>query len=272
MTYPYIAARWKRTLRPGREIKWIVLHSMEAPEKGDTAESCARFFQRTQRMASAHYCVDNNSIIQSVLDKDIAYGASGANRYGLHIEFPGFARQSAEEWRDTYSDAALSRGAWLVREKARKYSIPVRFLEWNDLRANRPGITTHAEVEKAFPSSGHWDPGPHFPIDWFMALVEAALLVTNKETMIVAMVDVRVCPLDGGFQQLQEDGSVFNSPGCGHFHGSWHTDHPVTNDERGKHPDRKFVAITDNPRSDDPSAYIIHARDGAWVEFPLPRR
>jgi hypothetical protein len=40
-----------------------------------------------------------------------------------------------------------------------------------DLRAHSPGVTTHAEISKAFRESVHYDPGPHFPIAEFMEAV-----------------------------------------------------------------------------------------------------
>lgn len=66
---------------------------MEAPEKGDTAENIANYFHTTVKQASAHICVDNNSIVQCVLDNDIAWAAPGANSDGIHIEMAGYAKQ-----------------------------------------------------------------------------------------------------------------------------------------------------------------------------------
>lgn len=39
---------------------------MEAPEKSTTAEAVARYFATTATPASAHYNVDDDSIVQSV--------------------------------------------------------------------------------------------------------------------------------------------------------------------------------------------------------------
>ncbi|WP_162795159.1 hypothetical protein [Nonomuraea lactucae] len=37
-----------------------MIHSMEFPEKGSTAEDCARMFATMTRQASAHVTVDSN--------------------------------------------------------------------------------------------------------------------------------------------------------------------------------------------------------------------
>lgn len=158
----------------GREIKWIVIHSMEAPEKGDTAESVARYFQTTTRPASAHYNVDNNSIVQCVQDKDVAYGAPGANRHGLHIEHAGYARQFRADWLDSYSAVMLRLSAKLVAEKCRQYSVPAVWLTTADLEAGRKGITSHAACSRAFGGT-HTDPGAGFPSDLYIQLVRDAM-------------------------------------------------------------------------------------------------
>jgi hypothetical protein len=59
------------------------------------------------------------------------------------------------------------------------------FLAAEALRAGeRYGITTHNEVTGAFPGNdGHWDPGPEYPIDAFMALLGASPQPAQEITM-----------------------------------------------------------------------------------------
>lgn len=152
---------------------------MEAPEKGTTAEAVANYFASLQRPASAHYCVDNDSIIQCVQLKDIAYGAANANRNGIHIELAGYAKQTEAEWQDPYSKAMLLKAADLAASLCKQFGIPVVFRKASDLVTGRTntsirGFTTHAEVNKAFGGS-HWDPGPSFPVEWFLGAVRKAL-------------------------------------------------------------------------------------------------
>jgi N-acetylmuramoyl-L-alanine amidase CwlA len=173
---PYVdAANWSRHVAP-QPKKWIVIHCMEAPEKGDTAEWCAGFF-RDQPMndtvgTSAHACVDNNSIVQCVPWDRIAWHAPGANKLGIGIEHAGYARQTASDWSDVYSTQMLDLSAWLVAELCAKFRIPVDFITADGLRAGDPGITTHVECTKAWPGkSTHWDPGPGFPIGNYLRSV-----------------------------------------------------------------------------------------------------
>lgn len=170
MSYPFIQAANFHKLDPGRVIDLIVLHDMEAPEKGDTAESVARYFQTLTRPASAHYCVDNNSVVQCVRDQDIAFGAPHANRNGLHIEHAGYARQTETEWCDAYGLSMLDLSARLCASLCTKYAIPPVWLTPQDLKAGRRGLTSHHNCTLAFGGT-HTDPGPGFPVARYMAMV-----------------------------------------------------------------------------------------------------
>lgn len=162
-----------RNYTKGREtrIDVVVLHTMEAPEKPDTAEAIARYFATTTRDASAHYCVDSNSIVQCVRDEDVAWAAPGANSDGIQIEHAGYARQTRGDWEDDFSKGMLELSARLAAEKCREYRIPVVWLYPADLRAGRRGITSHDNVSKAFGRSTHYDPGKGFPVQRYLRMV-----------------------------------------------------------------------------------------------------
>lgn len=177
----FVRARWYTAVSPGRHIQYVVLHSMEAPEKGTTAESVAEYFRTTDRKASAHYCIDSDSIVQSVQTKDVAWAAPYANRNGVHLEHAGYARQSRADWLDGYSTQMLKNSAYLSGLiLCPKFAIPARFVNADGLRLGQrdtsvKGFTTHAEVSRAFNPSGHTDPGPEFPLDQYLAWVREVL-------------------------------------------------------------------------------------------------
>lgn len=170
---PFVEARHYLRDVPRTLIDLIVLHSMEAPEKGTRAEACARYFANLPptRKASAHYCVDSDSIVQCVPHDRVAYHAPGANARGIGIEHAGYARQSRAEWLDDFGVAMLTRSAALTATLCKRWSIRAAFVDAVGLLAGHRGITTHAEVSRAFKRSTHWDPGPHFPMDWYIARV-----------------------------------------------------------------------------------------------------
>jgi N-acetyl-anhydromuramyl-L-alanine amidase AmpD len=172
---PFVQAR-NYTKGRSNHIDVLVIHTMESPEKPDTAESVANWFAgSTAPQASAHYCIDANSVVQCVRDTDVAWAAPGTNHDGLQFEHAGRAAQTKSDWSDDYSTKMLERSAELVAEKCRKYDIPPVWLRAADLRAGKRGITGHAEVSAAFKRSNHTDPGTSFPIEKYLTRVKAHL-------------------------------------------------------------------------------------------------
>jgi hypothetical protein len=97
------ARNYTPTYRDTRPIRVFVVHDMEAPEKGDTAESVAAYFAGSNApQASAHYCIDSNSVVQCVRDSDVAWAAPNANHDGLHFEHAGYASQIMKDWLDPF--------------------------------------------------------------------------------------------------------------------------------------------------------------------------
>lgn len=156
-------------------VDLVVLHDMEATESTKTAENVAAWFASAGApKSSAHYCVDSDSTVQCVLERDVAWHAPGANHNGVGVELAGYARQTAAEWADPFSAAMLERAARLVAGVCRRHAVPVAFVDAAGLLRGESGITTHAEVSKAFKKSSHWDPGPGFPMAGFLERVRAA--------------------------------------------------------------------------------------------------
>lgn len=169
------ASRMPRSMAP-HDVDWIVLHDAETPEGVNTAVGIMNYFATTTVRASAHYSVDGgpadgNEITQSVLEKDVAYGAANANRKGIHVEQAGRAAQTREQWLDDYGQLMLPRVAKLVRELCDRWLVPKVFVDAAGLKAGVRGITTHAQVSKAWPSTGHTDPGPNYPMDVLFSMI-----------------------------------------------------------------------------------------------------
>lgn len=173
-----------RHFRQGRiaPVRLLVAHTMEWPETVTAAEDCARMFATMSRPASAHVCGDSNSRVRCVDDDDTAFAAPGANADGLHYEFSGRAGQSAAQWADDYSQAALKVAAPQFAEWSRKYKIPIRFLSRSQLKAGLKGFTTHADISAVYRRSDHTDPGLSFPRLLLLDLVKAELAGADPGT------------------------------------------------------------------------------------------
>ena len=161
-----------------RDINLLVIHDMEAPEAGTTAEVCAQFFHNQPKSpgsgSSAHYAIDDGSVVQCVRDHDVAWAAPGANHDGLHFEHAGYARQNKHEWADDFSTAMLKRSARLVARKAHRYHIPIVFLTAEMVKAGHAGITGHLQItESGIGVGSHTDPGTNFPWGRYIRYVKA---------------------------------------------------------------------------------------------------
>ena len=170
--FPLVKAHFFKPVSGKRRVRLIVIHSMEAPEQDNTAENVARFFAQPTTKASAHLCIDNNSIVQCVLDNDIAAAAPGANQDGIHLELAGFAKQTEAEWLDAYGVLLLNNAAEAAGQYSLKYDIPVRRLTNDELRdPTMKGIVSHSQVTEVFKKSTHTDPGKGFPWEFFLQRV-----------------------------------------------------------------------------------------------------
>lgn len=176
MDIPFVQARWYTRGRKGG-VDLIVIHDMEAPESDKTAENVAQNFRTTDRQASTHYCIDNDSIVQCVRDEDTAWAAPGANANGLQLEHAGYASQRISDWTDGYSTAELGLSAQLTYKLCQKFKIPAVYVDAEGLKAGKRGITTHRAVTAAFHKSDHTDPGPNFPMDLYLSLVLGGSIV-----------------------------------------------------------------------------------------------
>jgi len=153
--------------RPLKDITLIVLHSTE----GGTAKGVAGYFTTQASGGSAHLVVDDDHCYRCLADNVIPWGAPGANEQGFHIEQCGYAAWTAAEWKQHLG--TLKRAAFKTAYHCHKFGIPVTFVTAAGLRAGKHGITTHAEVSKAWPndSGNHHDPGTGWPRTSFMTWV-----------------------------------------------------------------------------------------------------
>jgi N-acetylmuramoyl-L-alanine amidase len=152
------------------QIRLIVIHSTES----NSASSSAAWFANPQSQGSAHILVDDNECYRTLDNEIIPWGAPGANTNGFHIEHAGWAvKWDRDDW--MRHEQTLRRGAFKAALHARKFGIPLRLLNANDLRNGKAGFVTHATVSDFHPTAGnHRDPGSNFPLELYMQLVQQA--------------------------------------------------------------------------------------------------
>ena len=158
---------------------WIVIHATQGAERIGAAEGTARRFAgigQEAPKASAHYAIDPGEVIQCVQETDVAWHCPGANRRGIGIEHCGLSEQTPEQWADEDSEAELRQSAVLAASMCQRWGIPPIKLSVDDIRQGMRGIAGHVDFTEAFQTpGGHRDPGPDFPWQHYIELVESAI-------------------------------------------------------------------------------------------------
>jgi hypothetical protein len=173
---PYIPAKHYRAGRLKPPL-WLVVHTAEVGEVPTAATALQRYAATMAdgRVASWHYAVSNSEITQSVREKDTAYHGKQANARGIGIELCQRANQTIAQWDDEYSRSVLTTAAELCARIAQRWSIPIRKLTPTQILAEESGFAGHVDFTRAHKvRGGHVDPGPNFPWQHFLGLVQAA--------------------------------------------------------------------------------------------------
>lgn len=174
-----------------KPIHRIVIHETVSPCVPGGARSIAAYFRSPRAGGSAHYVVDPGEVVQVVLDDTVAWHAP-PNEHSLGIEMCDYPsslsldhwlakdpaqvehgnRKNPLRYLEKNHRQMLRRTARLTAQLCLAYDVPAKFLTPEQLLAGEHGVTTHANVTKAFHQSSHWDPGL-WPKRAFMRQVRA---------------------------------------------------------------------------------------------------
>lgn len=118
--------------RGGNGIRYIVVHY--TANDGDTAAGNGNYFSGANRQASAHYFVDENSIVQTVKDTDAAWhcggGLQGSGGHSFHGKCMNRNSLGVEMCSDKVNGkyvitaATVERTVELVRYLMKRYNVP----------------------------------------------------------------------------------------------------------------------------------------------------
>lgn len=125
------AKHFQRPVVP-RVVTTIGLHSMQHPNRPDTAEGVAAWFAGLRGdapEASAHANVDQDSIVLSVKPEDIAWAAQGGNWHGYHIEQAGYAAWTREQWLAEPNRSTLELAASHISLACKHFGLPIAALQ-----------------------------------------------------------------------------------------------------------------------------------------------
>jgi hypothetical protein len=157
------------------------------------ALSTARYFGGGSAGGSAQYVSDAGGDEQHcVRDADIAYHAP-PNQGSIGLEICGEVGYTRDQWCSPQVWPGIVKCAWRCTDLCARFGIPIVKLSPADLLAGAHGIAGHADVSAAWGETNHTDPGPNFPWDLFIPLVQGAGLPTGvimgKFNLIAHVVD-----------------------------------------------------------------------------------
>lgn len=227
----------------------LVFHDEEYPLRDTSAEAIARMFASPKSGGCAQYVIDADSEQHPVAELELSWNAP-PNTGTIGFERDGYASWSLKEWRAPKAQMTTCRVAARAAEVAARRRIPVTWLEIADLkRLGRMarGCTSHNNRSKAFGLSTHTDPGPHFPIAEFMALVRRAYSWFRDHDAIVAFQQANRLTPDGvvGPATIGKAASIlYRDGGAPARPAPKPKPHPSKPDQPSWHPEAKRGTLT----------------------------
>lgn len=154
-------------------IKRIYIHTFEGRDLD--AIAMARYQLSPAAGGSYHIVIDANGMTARENDDDYIPWSAGpkANRDGIHVSLAGQAAFGRDTW--LRRGKQLDKLADVVAAYCKAYGVPAIYRNAADLKADRWGISTHADAALAWRETDHTDPGKGFPMDVIIDKVNALL-------------------------------------------------------------------------------------------------
>jgi hypothetical protein len=136
-----------------------------------TAAATARYFATQAAGGSAHYIHDAGGDEEHCVPENVIAWHAPPNPQSIGDEICGEPTYTREQWLSDQVWPAVLASAVRCREVCDRYGIPKVKLGPADLLAGAHGVCGHVDVSNTWHQSTHWDPGPNFPWDRYMAAV-----------------------------------------------------------------------------------------------------
>ncbi|WP_399894416.1 N-acetylmuramoyl-L-alanine amidase [Streptomyces sp. BBFR51] len=249
----------------GVRIDQIVIHDTESPY-----ESAIATFQNPASSTAAHYVVrsSDGAVTQMVPTRNLGFHAGNysTNLHSIGIENEGYAAHGAT-W---YTESQYHATAELVKYLAARYDVPL----------DRRHVIGHDNIPAPadrFIHDQHWDPGPSWNWERFMAMVGAPLKgrhgvgpVGSAVTIVPGFTGNRqtmeLCPQDDGSGDTEECATVRQASNFVYLRTEPRADAPLFG-EQTIHPDAPGTnRISDwGAAAQAGQQFVVAGKKGDWT-------
>jgi hypothetical protein len=156
--------------RAGAVPRILVAHytvSSNVTGWGDV-DAIRNYFNRSTTGASSTYVIDWEGNCKYIVSEAMKpWTQTVFNPYSISIEFIATGKESTDWW---LRGKGLAKGAQVFADAAKRWDIPIRFVDPSGCGVPVKGITDHDALE----CNSHTDVKPNFPMSRFVQMVQAA--------------------------------------------------------------------------------------------------
>jgi hypothetical protein len=155
--------------RNGQRVIWVAIHTTEGIMD---ARDLGYYWQRINS-ASSHAGCDNAKTVTYVDPVYASWTLLNGNSRSVNMEICGWARWTRDEWLGPQRGRLVQAANW-ARQMCDRFGIPKRHIGATGVARGEAGIIGHVDYTNGAKDGTHWDPGPGFPWDVFINLVNGS--------------------------------------------------------------------------------------------------
>lgn len=152
--------------RNGAKVIWVAIHTTEGIMD---ARDLGLYWQRINN-ASSHAGCDNVKTVTYIDPQYSSWTLLNGNSRSVNMEICGWARWTRDEWLGPQRGRLIQAANW-ARQMCERFGIPKKYIGSAGVARGEAGIIGHVDYTNGAKDGNHWDPGPGFPWDVFIDLV-----------------------------------------------------------------------------------------------------
>jgi hypothetical protein len=192
--------------RNGARVIWVAIHTTEGIMD---ARDLGYYWQRIDS-GSSHAGCDNTKTVTYIDPIYASWTLLNGNSRSVNMEICGWARWTRDEWLGPQKGRLIQAANW-ARQMCDRFGIPKRYIGSQGVARGEAGIIGHVDYTNGARDGNHWDPGPGFPWDVFISLVNQGSAPGGGGTggvFLMALTDQEQRELLEGIRDIRNDLSV----------------------------------------------------------------